>query len=68
MICPGCKKKMRCMNSRPTSDRIIKTRRYACESCGEVRYTVEILKETYSALSAQRLKEVTHGAVEGREV
>jgi hypothetical protein len=24
-----------------------------------VRYTVEILKETYSALSAQKLKEVT---------
>jgi hypothetical protein len=24
-----------------------------------VRYTVEILKETYSALSSQRLKEVT---------
>lgn len=39
--------------------RIIRTRRYLCESCGEVRYTVEILKETYSALSAQRLKEVT---------
>ena len=54
MICPGCSKKMRCMNSRPTSDRIIKTRRYLCESCGEVRYTVEILKETFSALSAQR--------------
>lgn len=68
MICLGCSKKMRCMNSRPTSDRIIKTRRYVCESCGEVRYTVEILKETYSALSAQRLKEVMHGAVEGREV
>ena len=68
MICPGCNKKMRCMNSRPTSDRIIRTRRYLCENCGEVRYTVEILKETYSALSAQRLKEVTHGAVEGREV
>lgn len=61
MICPGCNKKMRCMNSRPTNDQIIKTRRYLCESCGEVRYTVEIL-------SAQRLKEVTHGAVEGREV
>ena len=59
MICPGCSKKMRCMNSRPTSDRIIKTRRYLCESCGEVRYTVEIQKETYSALSAQRLKEAT---------
>ena len=68
MICPGCSKKMRCMNSRPTSDRIIKTRRYLCESCGEVRYTVEILKETFSALSAQRLKEVTLGGVEGREV
>lgn len=68
MICPGCNKKMRCKDSRPTSDRIIKTRRYLCESCGEVRYTVEILKETYSALSTQRLKEVTHGAVEGREV
>lgn len=59
MICPGCKQKMRCMNSRPTSDRIIKTRRYLCESCGEVCYTVEILKETYSALSAQKLKEAT---------
>lgn len=68
MICPGCHKKMRCKDSRPTSDRIIKTRRYLCENCGEVRYTVEILKETYSTLSAQRLKEVTHGAVEGREV
>ena len=56
MICPGCNKKMRCMNSRPTSERIIRTRRYLCESCGEVRYTVEILKETYSALSAQKLK------------
>lgn len=54
MICPGCNKKMRCKDSRPTSDRIIKTRRYLCESCGEVRYTVEILKETYSALSAQQ--------------
>lgn len=68
MICPGCNKKMRCKDSRPTSDRIIKTRRYLCESCGEVCYTVEILKETYSTLSAKRLKEVTHGAVEGREV
>lgn len=59
MICPGCKQKMRCKDSRPTSDRIIKTRRYLCESCGEVCYTVEILKETYSALSEQRLKEAT---------
>jgi hypothetical protein len=33
-----------------------------------VCYTVEILKGTYSALSAQRLKEATHGAVEGRKV
>lgn len=68
MICPGCNQKMRCMNSRPTSERIIRTRRYLCESCGGVYHTVEILRETYSALSAQRLKEVMHGAVEGREV
>lgn len=59
MICPGCNKKMRCKDSRPTSDRIIKTRRYLCESCGEVCYTVGILKETYSSLSAQKLKEAT---------
>lgn len=59
MICPGCNQKMRCMNSRPTSERIIRTRRYLCESCGELRYTVEILKETYSSLSAQKLKEAT---------
>lgn len=64
MICPGCNQKMRCKDSRPTNDRIIKARRYVCESCGEVRYTVEILKETYSALSAQRLKEATQNGYE----
>ena len=68
MICPVCNQKMLCKNSRPTSGWIIKTRRYVCESCGEVRYTVEILKGTYSALSAQRLEWITHGTVEGRKV